>query len=410
MVTASPFFKLFNVFLRIGGIGSKFLIVTLMSKYFDTDVFGNYGLITSLITILIFVLGLDFYNFSIRDILKTRDQQDLTNKVVLTFGLFFLVYIIFAFLSYFIFNSIDYIKPYLFLVLFLVITEHLSQEIYRILIGFKKVLLANLLLFFRTAGWSIIIIYYYFNNNVITIEKIFTLWLVANTITIVYIFILVIIKSYRKLLYLSIDFQWIKDGLKISSVFFAATISLKSIEYTNRFIVDYFMGEELAGIFLFYSNISILVTVYVNTIVISFELPELIKSVNTSKIHSLLEKFKKLLLIHVLISSIFILIIIKPLLFWQNKIEFESYLSLIPFFILGVALMNYSLFYHFKLYIYHKDKALLKTMIISAMFSLVLTVTLTYFCGIYGTAFAFTVSCLILFFLRYFEANKINYG
>ena len=31
--------KFFNVFLRIGGIGSKFIIFTLMSKYFDVDVF-----------------------------------------------------------------------------------------------------------------------------------------------------------------------------------------------------------------------------------------------------------------------------------------------------------------------------------------------------------------------------------
>ena len=53
------------------------------------------------------------------------------------------------------------------------------------------------------------------------------------------------------------------------------------MEYANRFIVDYFMGEVLAGVFLFYSNISILITVYINTIVISFELPELIKSVNS---------------------------------------------------------------------------------------------------------------------------------
>ena len=50
-----------------------------MSKYFDVDVFGNYGLITSIITILIFVLGLDFYNFSIRDILKTTGEQEIIN-------------------------------------------------------------------------------------------------------------------------------------------------------------------------------------------------------------------------------------------------------------------------------------------------------------------------------------------
>ena len=113
------YLKFLNVFLRIGGIGSKFIIITLMSKYFDVDVFGNYGLITSLITILIFVLGLDFYNFSIRDILKTNNNQEIINKVISTGLLYVSVYTTFIILGYFIFNSIDYLKPYVFLVIFL---------------------------------------------------------------------------------------------------------------------------------------------------------------------------------------------------------------------------------------------------------------------------------------------------
>lgn len=181
------------------------------------------------------------------------------------------------------------------------------------------------------------------------------------------------------------------------------------MEYANRFIVDYFMGEELAGVFLFYSNISILITVYINTIVISFELPELIKSIKSPNIHKLLRKFKKSLLIHVAISSVFIFLIIKPLLMWQDKVEFEKYLPLIYFFIIGVGLMNYSLLYHFKLYIYHKDKALLKSMVISAVLSLLLTISLTYFCGIYGAATAFVISSIILFYMRYILAKKVKY-
>lgn len=409
MSKTAPFFKLLNVFLRIGGIGSKFLIVTLMSKYFDVDVFGNYGLITSIITILIFILGLDFYNFSVRDILKTTGKQEVVNKVVLTFLLYIFVYLVFVILGYFIFSNVDYIKPYLFLVIFLVITEHLSQEIYRLLIGFKKVLLANILLFFRTVSWSIIIIYYYYYNRLITIDKIFNLWLIANFITIVYVIILSISKNYNGILKFVISSNWVKKGLKVSSVFFFATISLKSMEYANRFIVDYYMGEELAGIFLFYSNISILITVYINTIVISFELPELIKSINSPNIHKLLKKFKKSLLLHVVISSLFILLVIKPLLIWQDKVEFEKYLPLIFFLIIGVGLMNYSLLYHFKLYIYHKDKALLKSLVLSAVLSLILTFGLTYFCGIYGTATAFVITSGVLYYLRYYEAKKIKY-
>jgi O-antigen/teichoic acid export membrane protein len=294
-------------------------------------------------------------------------------------------------------------------VLFLAITEHLSQEIYRLLIGFKKVLFANIILLFRTVSWSAIITFYYYNNSLITIEKIFNLWLIANILTIVYVLVFSISKNYDSILKLNLDFFWLKKGLKISSVFFIATISLKSMEYANRFIVDFFMGEKLAGIFLFYSNISILITVYVNTIVISFELPELIKSIRLPNIDLLLKKFKKSLIIHVFISSLFILLIIKPLLLWQNKVEFENYLPLIYFLIIGAGLMNYSLLYHFKLYIYHKDKALLKSMVISAVLSLLLTISLTYFYGIYGTATAFVISSIILFYMRYYEAKKMKY-
>ena len=139
-------------------------------------------------------------------------------------------------------------------------------------------------------------------------------------------------------------------------------------------------------------------------------MPELIKLADSQEIHKLLRKFKKSLLVHTLISSLFIFIIIKPLLIWQNKVEFETYLPLIYFLILGVGLMNYSLMYHFKLYIYHKDKALLKSIIVSSILSLLLTIVFTSLYGIYGTANAFVLSCIILFYMRYNEAKKIKYG
>lgn len=403
------FLKLINVLLRVGGVGSKFIILTLMSKYFDVNVFGNYGLITSLITILIFALGLDFYNFSIRDILKTESKQDVVNKVISTLLLYAVIYLVFCCIAYLMFGNVSYLKPYVSLVIGLGITEHISQEIYRLLIGFKKVLFANILLFIRTMGWSIIIVFYYFNNIEITIGDILSLWLTANVLTIITVIIYTVFKNYNNILNGKIVVDWIKTGLKVCAVFLIATISLKMMEYANRFIVDLFMGEKMAGIFLFYSNVSMLITVYVNTTVISFELPELIASSDSPRVFKLLKKFKKSLLTHVIISAIFILLIIKPLLIWQHKVEFEAYAPLLFFMLIGVGLMNYSLIYHFKLYIFHKDQSLLKVMVIAAFLSLTLTVIFTYFFGIYGTASAFLISCILLFFMRYNEAKKMSY-
>ncbi len=400
--------KLVNVALRIGGMGSKFLIFTLMSKYLEGNVFGDYSLIISIITILIFVLGLDFYNFSIRDILATSSLIEVRSKIYTTFVVYGFIYVFFIFCAYKLFSSIEYIKPYKWLIILLCITEHLSQEIYRLLIGFKKVLLANILLFVRTMGWSLIIFYYVIVNIEITLDLIFKLWLGTNLLTIFYVVINQCFKNYKYFKEIKLDFSWVKKGLRVCYLFFIATIALKSIEYANRFIVDYYLGKELAGIFTFYSSISILITVYINTMVLSYELPLLISFAKTDKIFGLLKKFKKSIFIQLCVASLLLLIIIKPLLIWQNKPIFESYLPLIFFMITGVGLMNYSLIYHFKLYIFHKDLSIFKIMILSSVISLFLAIIGTHFYGLYGSASAFVLSGLVMFYFRKKEANKIN--
>jgi O-antigen/teichoic acid export membrane protein len=396
-----------NVALRIGGIGSKFIVFTLMSKYFKIDVFGNYSLLTSIITIFIFVLGLDYYNFSIRDILTTSSLKEIRSKVITTFFFYGLIYLVFTVLAYFIFVRIEYIKPYVFLIIGLCITEHLSQEIYRLLISFKKVLFANILLFVRTMGWTLIIVYFLVFNIEITLEILFKLWLTANTVTILYVFGDSLFSNFKQLEEINIDYLWVKKGLKVCYLFLLATISLKSVEYANRFIVDFYLGKELAGVFTFYSSITMLITVYINTIVISYELPPLISFAKTEKITPLLLKFKKSILIQLLIASILLLIIIKPLLYWQGKEEFAEHLPLIFFMIIGAGLMNYSLIYHFKLYIFKMDFAIFKIMIFSGIISFILCIMLTSVFGLYGSGVSFAISGLVMFYLRLREANKV---
>lgn len=401
------FIKMINVALRIGGIGSKFIIFTLMSKYFKIDVFGDYSLLTSIITIFIFVLGIDYYNFSIRDILTTSTKQEIISKVATTFVFYGLVYLVFICIAYLIFNKIEYIKPYVFLIIGLCITEHLSQEIYRLLISFKKVLLANILLFIRTMGWTLIIVYFLLFKILITIEIIFKLWFIANSLTIIYVIVYATFLNFKQLKETNINFLWIKKGLKVCYLFFLATISLKSVEYANRFIVDFYLGKELAGVFTFYSSITMLITVYINTIVISYELPELISFAATEKISPLLLKFKKSMFNQLVISSLILLIIIKPLLLWQGKEEFENYLPLIFLMTIGVGLMNYSLIHHFKLYIFKKDFAIFKIMIFSGVISFILCIILTRYFGLYGSGFSFAISGFFMFYLRRRNANRI---
>ncbi len=400
------FHKLVNVFLRISAIGSKFIVFTYLSKYFTDIEFGNYSLITSLVTIMIFVLGLDFYNFSIRDILKTKETSEIQKNIVSTVLLYLVIYTVFFVLGWAVFNQINFTKEYAFLIISLCVTEHFSQEIYRFLVGFNKVLFANILLFLRTFIWGTYVLFLSYMGKSISIEFILKIWTVSNALTI--LITLVSSLKYIDSKSISINYNWISKGLKVSSLFFISTIFLKLIEYANRFVVDIYLGKEMVGVYTFYSSIAILITVYINTIVISFELPNILKASNEAQDQQLFPKFKKSLLVQNIVISIILLLIIYPILWWQNKPIFQEFQPILYFMIIGVVLMNYSLYYHFKLYVKHFDKQLVKTIVVSGIISLVLAIIATKYFGIYGAALAFSLSGGVLFYCRYYEVKKLK--
>lgn len=405
-----PFYKLINLGLRIGGMGAKFLIIILMSKFLTDFDYGNFGLITTLVTILIYVLGIDFYNYSIRDILKeSRTKIDVFNKVCNTLLFYVIIYTLLGPVFYLIFSKVEFTMPYVLSIFFLGITEHLCQETYRLLIAFKKVLLANILLFVRTVGWVLVILYKIVNNQEFDLVFLFRIWLIANCVVILFMFVYGVIYNYKKIKYFEFRSKWVQKGLNTALLFFIGTVLLKIIEYSNRFVIDSFLGKEAAGVFTFYSQIAILMTVYINTIVISFELPVLIESSKTKKVKELYVKFKKALKQHIVIVTLGIMVLIKPILIWQNKESFEVYLPILLLLLIGAGFMNYSLAEHFKLYIYNRDKKIVKILVITSIFNLCFTVMFTFWFGLYGASTAFLITGLLMSFLRKKEASKIEF-
>ncbi|WP_170152831.1 lipopolysaccharide biosynthesis protein [Ulvibacter antarcticus] len=380
-------------------MASKFIIFTILSKYFDTETYGVYSLQATTITIAIFILGFDFYNYTIRDILINKENT--SSKIFTSLSLYVTSYLLFTIIGYFLFTSIDYFADFTFLLIIICITEHLNQEIYRLLLAFKKVLVANILLFVRVAGWTLFVLYQIYAVGIeVTIRDVLLIWMWFNIMTLLLTFVLFwkIISSALS----SIRFKkdWLLKGIRISMIFYVATIFLKIIEYSNRYIVEGVLGEAAAGIFSFYSNFAMVIGIYVSTIVVSYELPDLIESSTGDNFNSKLKNFKKLLIVHSLVASFAVLIFMYPILIWQGKPEFISYWPLIVLFTVGMCLMNISLVYHSYLYIKHKEKKLLEIVVISGIINVVITYGLCKFYGLYGAAGAFLITAVLMYLLR----------
>lgn len=394
-----PLNKAGSLFLRMSAMGSKFLIFTYLSKYFTESVYGVYSLLSTTVTIAIFVLGFDFYNYAIRDILLK--PNDRASKVATSFIFYGIIYVAFIIVGYLIFEQVDYLAQYTTLIIFIGISEHLNQEIYRLLLAFKKVLVANWFLFLRVAGWTIWVLFQIvILKKTISLEYILFTWLLFNG-AILLVTLLWFNQSLRNhIAKIRFKKHWLTTGLKVSLIFYTATLALKVIEYSNRYIVEGVLDEASAGIFSFYSNISMVIGIYISTVVVSYELPDLIESSTNLTFESKLLRFKNLLIRHSAVAFLAVIILIYPILLWQGKDSFAQYWPLIILLNAATFLMNVSLIYHSYLYIKHQEKKLLQIVLISSVINVISTFLFSYLFGIIGAGIAFLITGITIFVLR----------
>ncbi len=393
--------KFINLILRFGGMGSKFILIILLSKYLSVQDYGEFNLLTTSITIAIYVLGLDFYNYAIRDILS--NTKNVYHKIVNTFLLYIVIYVIFFLLLAIFLKDIRFITDYYLYFFLISITEHLSQELYRLQIAFTKITLANTLLFFRIFGYAFTVILIFYQHHFIEISTILKIWALFNSIVLM-VGLFDLFKGHK--IMFSLDVNWVKKGLKVSLFFFGATFFLKILEYANRYIIAYFSSDYDVGIFSFYSNIAIIITVYISTIVTSYQLPNLIKNASSNNIKQLLYRTKKDLIKQSIICFIlsgFVLIIF---LYWQDKADYQQYIFLFPILGISSIIVNISLIYYFEMLIFHKEKSILLSTLKSCILNFVVAVPLIKYFGVTGAAIATIIGAVLLFYFRRFELKK----
>ena len=63
--------RVLNVFLRGMTLVSKFSLIFVLAKYLDAAELGLYGLVVATVTYSLYLVGLDFYSYSNREIIKS---------------------------------------------------------------------------------------------------------------------------------------------------------------------------------------------------------------------------------------------------------------------------------------------------------------------------------------------------
>jgi O-antigen/teichoic acid export membrane protein len=305
---------------------------------------------------------------------------------------------------YLIFHLEQFNPEYQWLFYLVLITEHLNFEFYRLLFVFKKPTSANINIFLRNGLWVVFAGLQIYLNNYISIKEVLTYWLIGNVSALVYSLGISYGKRHKiSLKNFKFDKNWIIKGLMVSIPYILATIFYKTIEFSDRFIIDYYMDKKAVGIYSFFANIANVLNIVLFTLVISVLYPTLVKTIITkdkSGFQKIYKQFKKEIYYYSTGMIVLLSIALPIILYIIDKNEYLKQFHIFLWLIFGNFLLNISMLYHFIIYAYKKDWLIFKATFLGAIINILLNILLIPIFGIAGASFATFASFLLIFFIK----------
>ena len=265
-----------NIGLRTVTLLTRFLFVFFIAKYLNPELVGKYGLFTATTGLLVMAVGLDYYTFTTREILRLESSQQgnlLKGQAALSCVLYIVILPTIVVILYIVGWSADlliWLAP-------IVILEHLNQEVSRILIVLKNQLFASIILFIRQGSWAIALVgvlaVYEDSRHLNTV---FAFWTFSG--------IMASGLGYWKLKQCDfggwdrpINWSWLRKGIGISIGFLIGTLAIRAIYTTDRYWLNALGGAEMLAAYVLYFGVASALLMFLDAGVFSYTYPRLIQ-------------------------------------------------------------------------------------------------------------------------------------
>jgi O-antigen/teichoic acid export membrane protein len=388
---------LLYLFIRMLTLGLRFVFIALFFRYSE-PLYGEFSLLATTVMLGVYILGLDFYTYANREILNPRTNVSHVFLHQLTFYLILYLPVLPLFYLAFAFGFLD--KSYVIWFYILLVTEHLSFELHRLLFVLKRPLAANINLFFRNGFWVLPLIYMFYEQKEVSIRHIVLFWIIGDILSLMPGIVLMKKNDLEKIFRFRPDYAWIKKGLYISIPFFLSTLSFKIIEFSDRYFIDYFYDKATVGIYSFFGNISYLVNTVVYTVVISLLFPGLVESIlarDKRQFEMKFSEFKRKITVWTIVTSAGVSALMPLILLLLDKqthlIHYEVFVILVT----ANGLLNFSMIYHFALYGFKKDKALFVSVFTAMIINVLLNFVAIPVWGMKGAALTTLLAMFVVF-------------
>ncbi len=364
---ARNFLQLSNIAIRGLTLVSKFVLIFFLARFLEPAELGVYGLLAATVGYSLYFLGFDFYTYSTRELLK-RERHEWGGLLKAQGALTLALYVIFLPLL-----SLIFIKGLLpvkvmgwFFVL--LILEHLTQELGRLLIAISDQLFASLVLFFRSGVWAVLITGLMFvEPDTRSLDMVFGAWTLGSATALflgIYRVKCMGLSGWRQ----DVDWIWIIKGLKVASALLIATLAIRGVFTLDRYWFQDLAGLDVLGAYVLFMGVSMALMSFLDAGVFAFIYPGLISAYQQRDPVGFHQGIRRLLLQTVGLCgafSIIALVTIGPLLAWLGKPLYSEQQGLFVWILLATVLYALGMIPHYGLYAQGRDKPIIHSHIAS---------------------------------------------
>lgn len=341
-----------------------------MAKYLKVEAVGIYGLLVASIGFCIYLLGFDFHTYSTREIVSA-DEQEVGWRVKSHLMWLCLCYILFLPLLYllFLFNFLPVYIVWWFYAL--MILEHITAELGRFLIARDLQVVASFTLFIRTGLWSFAcVVVMYFIEDMRELDFVLVCWVVGLVVS---FFVSLLLSGISEFIRQggTVKWLWIYKGVKICLPILLATLLVRVVYVSDRYLLGFISDMSIVGVYVFYMTVGAAIVAFLEYGLFNLFFPKMIKAwrlVDKGLYAELLGKLKFYFYLYSFFLMTFTFFFVKiTVYFYIKKQLYLDNFRVIYFAIFSSFMLAWAMVYYYDLYCRNQDGCILKARLYGCM-------------------------------------------
>ena len=242
-----------NVGIRLTSLLGKFYFLIWLSKSAAIETVGQYGMIASVAVFVTMLLGMEFYIFSNRELIRENCEREKLAILSRQFTLYLGIQVIGIPLALLVLTFQGWDSSYILLILTIMSLEHFSAELIRLLVSVERQLTSAVTLFIKSTLWVFPLIYFYKQVELLDVLR---LWLGGVVIATAFGLVMFIRQFGYKWMKVTFDKTWFIKGRKVCLIYFISSASVIGLTVIDKVFVDSNLGPEALSVYVLYIGIA----------------------------------------------------------------------------------------------------------------------------------------------------------